>query len=136
MTVDLLIPYNTVPHHSTKYQSTPQHTALHRTILYLSHITLTLLFLTPFLPPSYPPSILSSLPPHHPLAAPAGPDMPTEEKDMEAEFASWQAKVGPDFRALESALKPVERWVHCFCELHGNFCVLRYAISYCTILYN
>jgi hypothetical protein len=29
---------------------------------------------------------------------------------MEAEFASWQAKVGPDFRALESALKPVERF--------------------------
>jgi hypothetical protein len=33
----------------------------------------------------------------------------TEEKDMEAEFASWQAKLGPDFSALESALKPVER---------------------------
>ena len=30
---------------------------------------------------------------------------------MEAEFASWQAKVGPDFTALESALKPVERHV-------------------------
>ena len=29
---------------------------------------------------------------------------------MEAEFASWQAKVGPDFRALELALKPVERY--------------------------
>jgi hypothetical protein len=34
----------------------------------------------------------------------------TEEKDMEAEFASWQAKLGPDFSALESALKPVERY--------------------------
>ena len=34
----------------------------------------------------------------------------SEEKDMEAEFASWQAKVGPDFHALESALKPVERF--------------------------
>jgi len=33
-----------------------------------------------------------------------------EEKDMEAEFASWQAKLGPDFSALESALKPVERF--------------------------
>lgn len=30
---------------------------------------------------------------------------------MEAEFASWQAKVGPDFSALESALRPVERYV-------------------------
>lgn len=38
------------------------------------------------------------------------PEVQTEEKDMEAEFASWQAKVGPDFRALESALKPVERF--------------------------
>ena len=34
----------------------------------------------------------------------------TEEKDMEAEFASWQAKIGPDIGVLESALKPVERY--------------------------
>ena len=38
------------------------------------------------------------------------PDSNAEERDMEAEFASWQAKVGPDFRALESALRPVERF--------------------------
>ena len=44
------------------------------------------------------------------VAAAPPPDTQTEEKDMEAEFASWQAKVGPDFRALESALKPVERF--------------------------
>lgn len=34
----------------------------------------------------------------------------SEEKDMEAEFASWQASVGGDFRSLEMALKPVERF--------------------------
>ena len=33
-----------------------------------------------------------------------------DERDMEREFASWQEKVGPDFRALQSALKPVERY--------------------------
>jgi hypothetical protein len=33
-----------------------------------------------------------------------------EEKDLESEFASWQASVGPDFKALEAALKPVERY--------------------------
>eukprot|EP00606_Chrysophyceae_sp_TOSAG23-5_P001475 GSChrysophyteH2.ASY1.ANO1.267.1 assembled CDS len=37
-------------------------------------------------------------------------DAATEEKDMEAEFASWQANIGPDVKALESALKPVERY--------------------------
>ena len=37
-------------------------------------------------------------------------DASTEERDMEAEFASWQAKVGPDFKALENALKPIERF--------------------------
>lgn len=34
----------------------------------------------------------------------------SDERDMEREFASWQEKVGPDFRALENALKPVERY--------------------------
>ena len=29
---------------------------------------------------------------------------------MEAEFASWQASIGPDFNALQSALKPIERF--------------------------
>jgi hypothetical protein len=48
----------------------------------------------------------SSVPP---ITAPVS-DVLTEEKDMEAEFASWQAKLGPDFSALESALKPVERY--------------------------
>ena len=33
-----------------------------------------------------------------------------EEKALELEFASWQASVGPDFKTLESALKPVERY--------------------------
>jgi hypothetical protein len=33
-----------------------------------------------------------------------------EEKDVDAEFKSWQEKVGPDFKSLESALKPVERY--------------------------
>jgi hypothetical protein len=33
-----------------------------------------------------------------------------EEIDMEKEFASWQAKLGPDFKSLENALKPVERF--------------------------
>ena len=33
-----------------------------------------------------------------------------DERDMEKEFANWQAKVGHDFRALENALKPVERY--------------------------
>lgn len=47
---------------------------------------------------------------------------------MEAEFASWQAKVGPDFRALESALKPVERWVHCCYEVHSDCCVQFHAL--------
>jgi L-rhamnose mutarotase len=37
-------------------------------------------------------------------------DEATEEKDMETEFAKWQAKVGPDFHALKSALKPIERY--------------------------
>ena len=32
------------------------------------------------------------------------------KKEMEAEFASWQAKVGPDFESIEGALKPVERY--------------------------
>ena len=43
-------------------------------------------------------------------AAAAALDAKKEEQDMEAEFASWQAKVGPDFSALEAALKPVERF--------------------------
>jgi len=33
-----------------------------------------------------------------------------DERDMEREFANWQASVGPDFRALENALKPIERY--------------------------
>lgn len=37
-------------------------------------------------------------------------DAATEEKDMEAEFAKWQASVGGDFKSLESALMPVERF--------------------------
>jgi hypothetical protein len=38
----------------------------------------------------------------------------SEEKALEAEFASWQASVGPDFDALQSALKPVERYAVAF----------------------
>ena len=59
--------------------------------------------------PSIP--LLPSPPSLSHLSLPAAPvsDVLTEEKDMEAEFASWQAKLGPDFSALESALKPVER---------------------------
>lgn len=37
-------------------------------------------------------------------------DAVNEEKALEAEFASWQASVGPDFKALEAALRPVERY--------------------------
>ena len=37
-------------------------------------------------------------------------DDKNDEKEMEAEFASWQAKVGPDFESIEGALKPVERY--------------------------
>jgi len=37
-------------------------------------------------------------------------DPGAEEKDMEKEFASWQASLGPDFKALEAALKPIERY--------------------------
>ena len=34
-----------------------------------------------------------------------------DEKDLdENEFASWQASVGPDYQALEGALKPIERY--------------------------
>ena len=62
-------------------------------------------------PPSLPPPP-SPLPPLFLTSLSAAPvsDVLTEEKDMEAEFASWQAKLGPDFSALESALKPVERY--------------------------
>jgi hypothetical protein len=34
----------------------------------------------------------------------------SEDADVEAEFASWQSKIGADFKAIESALKPVERF--------------------------
>jgi hypothetical protein len=34
----------------------------------------------------------------------------SDERDMEREFATWQAKIGPDFSALENALKPIERY--------------------------
>lgn len=37
-----------------------------------------------------------------------------EEKALEAEFASWQASVGPDFKALEAALRPIERYAFGF----------------------
>ena len=33
-----------------------------------------------------------------------------EEKDMEAEFASWQEKVGPDFKSIEASLNGIERY--------------------------
>ena len=32
------------------------------------------------------------------------------ELDLEAEFASWQEKVGPDFKAIENSLKPIEKY--------------------------
>jgi hypothetical protein len=41
---------------------------------------------------------------------PVQEDAGAEERDMESEFASWQASVGPDFKSLESALKPIERY--------------------------
>jgi hypothetical protein len=37
-------------------------------------------------------------------------DSALEDKDVEAEFQSWQATVGKDFKALENALKPIERY--------------------------
>lgn len=33
-----------------------------------------------------------------------------DEKELEAEFASWQAKIGPDYKSLESTLKPIEKY--------------------------
>jgi len=33
-----------------------------------------------------------------------------EDKELEAEFASWQEKVGPDFQAIESSLRPIEKY--------------------------
>ena len=33
-----------------------------------------------------------------------------DEKELQEEFASWQAKVGPDFDSLKAALRPVERY--------------------------
>lgn len=44
-----------------------------------------------------------------------------EERDVDAEFASWQATVGGDFRTLEQALKPVERYALRFREEVENF---------------
>jgi superfamily II DNA/RNA helicase len=37
-------------------------------------------------------------------------DKEREEKDMEQEFASWQAAIGSDINALQKALRPVERY--------------------------
>ena len=37
-------------------------------------------------------------------------DVANDEKDLEAEFASWQAKIGPDYDSLVNALKPVEKY--------------------------
>lgn len=44
-----------------------------------------------------------------------------EERDVEAEFASWQATVGGDFSSLEQALKPVERYALRFREEVEHF---------------
>jgi hypothetical protein len=33
-----------------------------------------------------------------------------DEQELQAEFASWQAKVGPDFQSLFAALRPIERY--------------------------
>jgi E1A-binding protein p400 len=35
-----------------------------------------------------------------------------EDADMEAEFASWQSKIGTDFDSIQSALKPIERFAY------------------------
>ena len=32
-----------------------------------------------------------------------------EAAELEAEFAAWQTKVGPDISALEASLSPIER---------------------------
>ena len=37
-------------------------------------------------------------------------EVANDEKDLEAEFASWQAKIGPDYDSLVNALKPVEKY--------------------------
>jgi hypothetical protein len=37
-----------------------------------------------------------------------------EDKELEAEFASWQEKVGPDFQAIESCLRPIEKYALAF----------------------
>lgn len=37
-----------------------------------------------------------------------------EDKELEAEFASWQEKVGPDFQAIESSLRPIEKYALVF----------------------
>lgn len=33
-----------------------------------------------------------------------------EERELEAELASWQEKVGPDFKLIEASLSPVEKY--------------------------
>ena len=37
-------------------------------------------------------------------------DYAKEEKDMEIEFATWQANIGPDLNSIENALRPIERY--------------------------
>lgn len=55
----------------------------------------------------------SSQPPQpQPLEAPlsASAEEQNDEREIESEFASWQEKIGKDFKALELALKPIERY--------------------------
>ncbi|KAJ1430441.1 SNF2 family N-terminal domain-containing protein [Ochromonadaceae sp. CCMP2298] len=44
------------------------------------------------------------------VGATAAEEAAKEDRELESEFASWQASVGPDFKALENALKPIERY--------------------------
>jgi hypothetical protein len=48
--------------------------------------------------------------PPPPMVAAGDEQAAVDEKDLENEFASWQASVGPDYQALEGALKPIERF--------------------------
>ena len=47
-----------------------------------------------------------------------------DEAKLEAEFAAWQSKVGPDINTLEASLRPIERYVFVFLFVR---CVVSYA---------
>ena len=54
----------------------------------------------------------------------------TEEEIIEAEFDSWQKKVGSDFNAIQSALKPIERYAYRFNTVIDPYYSLHYIIDH------